>query len=134
MDCKLFETRRILFQLMILNHCYKELRIEFTLWRDRGYTHLSLYIFQLKFADDEETYQVNSDDLFNIGFTIKFENSGLVLVANRYTKQQFYCVFDPHFKRQHVEDNSPQQNDYFESDNEPKSNTVQNSTFSIITG
>ena len=88
----------------------------------------------MRFADDEETYQVNSDDLFNIGFTIKFENSGLVLVANRYTKQQFYCVFDPHFKRQHVEDKSPQQNDYFESDNEPKSNPVQNSAFSIITG
>ena len=38
-------------------------------------------------------------------------------------------MFDSHFKRKYIEDKSPQQNDYFESDNEPKSNPVQNSTF-----
>ena len=75
-----------------------------------------------------------TNELFQIGFTIKFEDSGLVLVSNRYTKQQFYCVFDPHAKREYIEDNSPQQNDYFEPDNAQDSHQVNNAAFSAITG
>ena len=98
-----------------------------------GYTHPSLYIFQLKFADDEATYQVNSDDLFQIGFVIKFEDSGLVLVSNRYTKQKFYCVFDPHFKREFIKDNTEQNNES-EPVQSTKFSPTEDSAFSVITG
>ena len=87
-----------------------------------GYAHPSLYIFKFTVKndnDEDEIFQLNSDDLKLLGWTVRFEDDGLVLLKNRLTDEMMYCMFDPRAKREIInndDDLTDYNNDYIESD------------------
>ncbi|RJG36617.1 zonular occludens toxin domain-containing protein [Motilimonas pumila] len=79
-----------------------------------GYAHPNNYIFTLDFGNNTVT-QVNNDDLAILGYVVKFQQHGLVMLKNNYTDQVLFATFDPMAKSEKFVDKDDSQT--FSKDN-----------------